>query len=142
MEQAHSFALQKKAAKIVLVRNYPAGAISPKPHDIDMTDRMQAIGDFVKIPLYDHLIINPKKYYSFVDSGQFKQIKADSRYDLTFKNTEKLIATIDRMERGTAETISRMILDGHPVEKIARYLRLPITAVKKIKKEVEKDITG
>jgi len=68
-----------------MVHNHPHGELTPSFKDKELTERMAAIGDFVKVPVIDHLIITDKKYFSFSDSGLLKQIMAESHYDLLNK---------------------------------------------------------
>jgi DNA repair protein RadC len=46
-----SFALQKRAVKLILVHNHPSGELEPSPPDIEITERMYAIGKFVRVPV-------------------------------------------------------------------------------------------
>jgi len=88
--EVFSFALQKKASKLILVHNHREGSLTPTIYHKDLTERMGAIGKFVNIPVIDHLIITEKKYYSFTDSGLMKEIMDNSHYDLTFSQIDKL----------------------------------------------------
>ncbi|GHN03265.1 hypothetical protein WSM22_47540 [Cytophagales bacterium WSM2-2] len=84
-----SFALQKKAAKIIMVLTHPGGNVTPTFPDKEFTERIVAIGEFVRMPVADHLIISENSYYSFADSGVLQQIKDEKRYDLTFSKYDK-----------------------------------------------------
>lgn len=63
------FALQKQAAKIVLVQNHRSGALEPSKSDEKFTEYMYRVGLFLKVPVIDHLIVGDNGYYSFFESG-------------------------------------------------------------------------
>ena len=88
--EVFSFALQKKASKLIMVHNHPHGELTPSFKDKELIERMAAIGAFVKVPVIDHLIITDKKYFSFTDSGLLEKIVAESHYDLTFSQIDKM----------------------------------------------------
>jgi DNA repair protein RadC len=94
-----SFALQKRAVKIILVHNHPSGELESSRKDMDVTDQLQSIGDFIRVPLVDHLIISEESYLSFEEAGLLQKIKRASTYDLTFDKTKKLLSTIKKLER-------------------------------------------
>ena len=52
-----SFALQKKAKKILLVHNHPSGDPAPTESEKDLTDHMIQVGKIVDTEVLDHLII-------------------------------------------------------------------------------------
>ncbi len=83
-----SFALQKRAVKLIMVHNHPSGELKPSRSDIQVTERMMAIGDFLELPVIEHMIISEKGFYSFATTGLLKKIKQDSTIDLTFKKQE------------------------------------------------------
>jgi DNA repair protein RadC len=94
-----SFALQKKAAQVIMVHNHPSGELVPSLRDKQITEKMAAIGAFVKVPVIDHLIISESGYYSFADSGLLKQIMDDTHYDLTFQQIDMLLARMNHTEK-------------------------------------------
>ena len=53
-----SFALQKRAVKLIMVHNHPSGELQPSLEDQDITDRMYQVGLFLDLPVIDHLIIS------------------------------------------------------------------------------------
>ena len=57
-----SFALQKRAVKIVLVHNHPSGELKPSAADLDITDRLIQVGVIVSKKVCDHLIIAKRSY--------------------------------------------------------------------------------
>ncbi len=52
-----SFALQKRAAKVILAHNHPGGELRPSERDRDITDRMYQAGLFLEVPVIDHIIL-------------------------------------------------------------------------------------
>ena len=71
--EVFSFALQKRASKVIMVHNHPGGKMEPSLEDKDITDRMYQAGLFLELPVIDHLIIDEEGYYSFTDSGLLKR---------------------------------------------------------------------
>lgn len=62
-------ALQKNATAIVILHNHPSGDPTPSQEDIDITVRIKRAGEFIGIPLLDHIIIGNNCYSSFLESG-------------------------------------------------------------------------
>jgi DNA repair protein RadC len=91
--EVFSFALQKQAKRIIMVHNHSnERMLTPSPDDLDATDRMYQVGKFLKLPLLDHLIINEKKYLSFVQSGALERLSKSKKYVLKYKQeAEKLL---------------------------------------------------
>jgi DNA repair protein RadC len=89
--EVFSFALQKRAVKVIMVHNHPSGLMFPSEEDRDITDRMFQVGLFLDVPLIDHLIISEKQYYSFVDSGLLAKLARSRKYVLKYKKEEERI---------------------------------------------------
>ncbi|MDN5204588.1 JAB domain-containing protein [Fulvivirgaceae bacterium BMA10] len=110
--EVFSFALQKRAVKIILLHNHPSGDIQPSKDDIQVTDKMLAIGKFLNVPVIDHLIVSETNYYSFVDSGQLEHIIQNTTFDLSFAQIEKLKkeieATQKKVNQGKKDTAKEM----------------------------------
>lgn len=120
-----SFALQKRAVKLIMVHNHPSGEMKPSLNDRELTDKMMAIGKFVKVPIIDHLIISEKKYYSFMEEGLMEEIEKHSTFDLTFKNAEKLKAQMKGAEiKKAIEMAKKMLKDKKPIVEISKYTGL------------------
>lgn len=77
--EVFSLALQKKAYHIILVQNHPSGALNPSDADKEITGKMLHIGKFLNVPVWDHLIITVKSYYSFRDSGLLDNVEATTK---------------------------------------------------------------
>ncbi|MEY8860220.1 RadC family protein [Tenacibaculum singaporense] len=67
--EVFSFALQKRAVKIILCHNHPSGELTPSDNDKNLTDRLIQVGIIVNTHVIDHLIISDKSYLSFADNG-------------------------------------------------------------------------
>lgn len=136
-----SFALQKQAVKIILVHNHPSGELTPSLEDRDITDRMAAIGDFVRTPLIDHIIITETSYYSFADSGLLDKLRRDSSFDLTFAKQEELQSQLLDAQKATArevlktklEMVMNSLEEGLSVDLIAKLSGLSREEVEKLK---------
>ena len=64
-----SIALGVLATSIILAHNHPGGGLTPSQEDQDLTKRIKAAGEIIRIKVLDHLIVTPESYFSFVDSG-------------------------------------------------------------------------
>ena len=62
-------ALEQLASSIILVHNHPSGNIKPSAADISLTKKMKEAGDFLDLPILDHIIFTDNDYYSFADEG-------------------------------------------------------------------------
>lgn len=79
-----SIPLQKKAIKIILVHNHPAGQLIPSEEDKDVTDRLIQACKLMKIEVVDHLIISETDYYSFTQTGLLEELAQSLKYALNF----------------------------------------------------------
>jgi len=91
-----SFALQKRAVKLIMVHNHPSGELKSSKEDIAITERMMAIDKFIRVPVMDHLIITEKGYLSFDDELMIAEMEKANKFDLSFKEheTESFSASI------------------------------------------------
>ena len=62
-------AMAVRAAKIVLVHNHVSQELALTDEDHILTDMMAIVGDLVQIPVYDHVIVTDKVYFSFKEAG-------------------------------------------------------------------------
>lgn len=53
--EVFSFALQKRAVKIMLCHNHPSGELTPSEMDKDITYRLIQVGIIVNCRVIDHL---------------------------------------------------------------------------------------
>jgi DNA repair protein RadC len=130
-----SFVMQKRAAGFVLVHNHPSGELKPSAADLDLTDKMQQLGNFHHLPLRDHLIITEESYYSMADKGDMARLMIHTKYPI------HLIEKIDELEeakkkerldekRGIAKA---MKLYGMSVKEISVLTGLSEEEVEKLK---------
>lgn len=61
-------AILSGAEGIFLMHNHPSGTLEPSKQDIDVTDTMIKVGEFMKIPVLDHLIMTDEYYHSLKES--------------------------------------------------------------------------
>ena len=62
-------ALEQLASSIILVHNHPSGNRNPSAADIQLTKKLKEAGNFLDLPILDHLIFAESGYYSFADEG-------------------------------------------------------------------------
>lgn len=62
-------ALLVGAALIILCHNHPSGNPEPSRKDREVTKKFKEAGEFLGIPLADHIIIGGDRYYSFMEKG-------------------------------------------------------------------------
>ena len=58
-------ALRCEAVSVIMIHNHPSGDPTPSRQDIITTKRMQEVGNFLGIPLSDHIVIGDGSYVSF-----------------------------------------------------------------------------
>ena len=64
-------ALMTAASCMILVHNHPSGDPLPSKEDFDFTESLKQAGNYIGIPLVDHVIIGDNRYYSFKEQGKF-----------------------------------------------------------------------
>ena len=57
------------ATSMICVHNHPSGNVHPSKQDIEMTERLIQVGEWMGIALDDHVIIGKDLYYSFFENG-------------------------------------------------------------------------
>jgi len=62
-------ALKANATGMVLAHNHPSGNVLPSEQDIKLTKEIEKAAEMLNIRVYDHLIVTPTNYYSFLDEG-------------------------------------------------------------------------
>ena len=62
-------AIENHAASIILAHNHPSGNLKPSQADLGLTNKLRSAGQFLDIPVLDHLIISDKGFLSFTDEG-------------------------------------------------------------------------
>lgn len=64
-----NIALENHAASIILAHNHPSGNLKPSHADIELTKKLRTAGQFLDLPVLDHLIIADHGFLSFADEG-------------------------------------------------------------------------
>jgi len=124
-----SFALQKRAVKIIMVHNHPSGELKPSKTDEKLTEKMMAIGRFLDVPVIDHLIISEKGFYSFEGSGLLAKIEATTNIDLTFKKQE---AYQKQLQEQKIKTARAFLKNGVSIETVIKSTGLTLVEVEKL----------
>lgn len=58
------------AAGVIVAHNHPSGVAVPSTEDRAITRQLVAAGQLLDMPLYDHLILAGKRWYSFAEEGE------------------------------------------------------------------------
>lgn len=62
-------ALKCRACAIILAHNHPSGNLTPSHADMDLTRKLKQAGQWLELPILDHLILSTEGYYSMADEG-------------------------------------------------------------------------
>lgn len=62
-------AILENAASVILLHNHPSGNTQPSEADKIMTRSLIKAGEYIQIPVLDHIIIAGNKYISFKETG-------------------------------------------------------------------------
>ncbi len=133
--EVFSFALQKRAVKLILCHNHPSGELKPSDADKDISDRLIQVGIIVDVQVIDHLIISTKSYMSFADTGLLDKLKESTQYvpkyvlEQRFKKEASEIAK--RKEK--IEIAKAMKKANETPEKIAAFTDLTIEEIEKLR---------
>ncbi|HIP36135.1 MAG TPA: DNA repair protein RadC [Crocinitomix sp.] len=65
-------AIEQIASAIILCHNHPSGNLTPSKSDIELTKNLKQFGNYVDLPIFDHLIVTDDDYFSFADNGLIK----------------------------------------------------------------------
>lgn len=133
--EVFSFALQKRAVKIILCHNHPTGELKPSDNDKDITDRLIQVGLIVNTPVTDHLIVSEKSYLSFADTGILYELSKSTKYVPPYVLAERMKKeAIEIAERKKVIEIAKaMKKAGEPTEKIAAFTGLSLEEVEKLR---------
>ena len=134
-------ALRKDAFQVILVHNHPSGMLKPSEADEQLTHRMVYVGKYVNLPIWDHLIITDKSYYSFLDSGLLEKLEADNT-DIPDVILESILKAEKEMaEKKLSITTAKFIIHLHKkganLEEITAIAELDEDEIKKIIEEFE-----
>ena len=62
------FAIQDRAASILVAHNHPSGDVAPSQNDINLTKKLYDSGEILGIPVLDHIVFGDVKFTSMKDS--------------------------------------------------------------------------
>ncbi len=62
-------ALKCNAASIILAHNHPSSNLKPSHADIELTKKLRNAGQFLDLPVIEHIILTKDAYFSFADEG-------------------------------------------------------------------------
>ena len=129
-----SFALQKRAVRIILCHNHPSGELKPSELDIDLSDKLIQVGIIVNTEVFDHLIISTKSYFSFKDIGLLDELRKSTKYvpKYVLEQRIKKEATEIAKRKNTIEIAKEFKRNGVDDELIALSTGLSIEEVKKL----------
>jgi len=133
--EVFSFALQKRAVKIILCHNHPSGELKPSDDDKDVSDRLIQVGIIVDTEVIDHLIISTKSYLSFADIGLLEELAKSTKYvpKYVLEQRIKKEATEIAEKKKTIEIAKAMKRANENVAKIVEFTGLTIEEVEKLK---------
>ncbi|WP_299549956.1 JAB domain-containing protein [Seonamhaeicola sp.] len=133
--EVFSFALQKRAVRIILCHNHPSGELKPSEADKDISDRLIQVGIIVDTEVLDHLIISTKSYLSFADTGLLDELKKSTKYVPKYVLEQRLKkeATDIANKKKTVEIAKELKRNGVDNETIALSTGLSIEEVEKLR---------
>ncbi len=112
--EVYSIPLQKRATRVILVHNHPAGTLKPSESDKDITNRLIQAGRILHIEVLDHVIITEESFYSFSQSGLLEELEESLEYVPAYEikaqgqqEKAKEMAKVMREENVDIETIIR-----------------------------------
>ena len=62
-------ALKANAASIILAHNHPSGNLKASHADIELTKKLKSAGQFLDLPILEHIILTKDGFLSFADEG-------------------------------------------------------------------------
>lgn len=135
--EVFSFALQKRAVNIVLVHNHPSGVLQPSDADKDMTDRLIQVGIIVDLPVYDHLIITDKSFYSFELTGLLEELSHSTKYvppyvlEARYKKEAEELSTVLALSK----VALKLLKEGSTISHASEISGLSEDEIKKLQSE-------
>ena len=59
--------ISERASAVIVAHNHPQGELKPSEEDIKITKQLKETAKILGLSLLDHIIFNPKGYYSFAE---------------------------------------------------------------------------
>ena len=63
------------ATAVVLAHNHPGGKATPSNQDFTLTMRLMLVGDYLDIPVVDHVIVAGAEWYGMADRGDLARLR-------------------------------------------------------------------
>ncbi|WP_028889521.1 JAB domain-containing protein [Tenacibaculum ovolyticum] len=133
--EVFSFALQKRAVKIILCHNHPSGELQPSEEDKNISDRLIQVGIIVNTKVLDHLIISDKNYLSFADTGLLNELKKSTKYVPKYVLEQQIRKEAVEIanNKKTVEIAKELKRNGVDNETIALSTGLSLMEIEKLK---------
>lgn len=133
--EVFSFALQKRAVRIILCHNHPSGELQPSEEDKNISDRLIQVGIIVNTEVLDHLIISDKNYLSFADTGLLNELKKSTKYVPKYVLEQQIRkeAVEIASNKKTVEIAKELKINGVDNETIALSTGLSLMEIEKLK---------
>ena len=110
--EVFSIPLQKRAVKLILIHNHPAGNLKPSEADKDITDHMIQVGLIMQVPIIDHLIISESSYYSFKNSGLLEELEKSVKYVPMYKLKQRYEKQVLEAEKSKVKEVENALKKG------------------------------
>lgn len=68
--EVFSRAIANKAAAVMVAHNHPSGDPHPSADDDRVTEALKKAGEYLLMPLLDHIVIGNGTYYSYQENGR------------------------------------------------------------------------
>ena len=59
-------ALKRRANRIIMAHNHPSGSLEPSKQDLQLTQTFIRAGNFLQLPIEDHIVITQEGYCSLI----------------------------------------------------------------------------
>jgi len=138
--EVFSFALQKRAVKVMLVHNHPSGDLLPSDDDRDITDRLIQSGLLLNTVVLDHLVISTRSFVSFAAIGLMDELNRSKKYVPPFRLIENIKKEAAEMARRKekVEIAKELKRDGIAIDRISNATGLSLEEVEKLRVRVRK----
>lgn len=104
-------AVMKGSVRAVLVHNHPSGDPRPSEEDEGITDRLIQVGRILNIPVFEHLIITPKSYYSFVENGLLAKLQKSKIWVPAYELVDEMKKEEERLRAEAVKLASQKSLE-------------------------------
>ncbi|PKV52458.1 DNA repair protein RadC [Aquimarina sp. MAR_2010_214] len=128
--EVYSIPLQKRATRIILVHNHPAGTLKPSESDKDITNRLIQAGRILHIEVLDHIIITEESFYSFSQSGLLEELEKSLEYVPAYEI--KAQGKEEGQQEKAKEMVKAMKKENVDIETIIRFTGLSKAEITKL----------